>query len=67
MARETSKNIERERGMKYILMHDFGSMPKGTIIDGRDKIEFLILTDENFYKANPKQFQSLPEMEEAER
>lgn len=53
--------------MKYILMHDFGKIPKGTIIDGRDRFEFLMITDENFYKANPNQFQSLPEIEEAVR
>ena len=41
---------------KYKLSTDFGCLKKGTIIDEKDKIDFTILTDKNFYEANPKQF-----------
>ena len=49
--------------MKYRLTTDFGVLPKGTIIDEKDRIEFTILTDKKFYDANPKQFEPIKEGE----
>lgn len=42
--------------MKYKLLVDFGILKEGTIIDERDRIEFVILTDKVFYEANPSTF-----------
>lgn len=50
--------------MKYILMEDFGRLKKGTIIDGRDSMEVMFILSESFYKANPKQFQPLEDIQE---
>lgn len=47
--------------MKYRLTTDFGTLPAGTIIDEKDRIEFIILTDKKFYDANPQQFEPINE------
>lgn len=50
--------------MKYILMADFGQMKQGTILDDRDRIEFILIADDKVFRANPSYFQPLPEMDE---
>lgn len=53
--------------MKYILMEDFASFEKGMIIDEKDKLEMLLLVGKEFYKANPKQFQPLEDIDDTPR